>query len=163
MVSQGASLGENNGWGLLLFLDYLPPVYLDSALAIVKADCVTVFENHELFLEGQGVRLRLGTCLWLGAIVIFVPVKINALATELFELIIWVKKGHFHVVREHKYVTQNMVVVIVPDILICKRHNCFFFDNVDYFETLFLEISSCDELFTDTERLAISTDGIVNC
>ena len=54
-----------------------------------------------------------------------------------------------------------MIVIVVPDILIGKRYDCFLFFNVNYFEALLLQISNGNVLIVDAERFAVSAYGVV--
>lgn len=54
-----------------------------------------------------------------------------------------------------------MVVVVVPDVLVGEGHHCFLQFYVNYFKTLFLQVSQCDKLFAVAKRLPVSANAVL--
>lgn len=62
---------------------------------------------------------------------------------------------------KNENVTQYMIVIIIPNILIGKRYDSFLFFNINYFEALLLQISNGYVLIVDAERFAVSAYYVV--
>jgi len=55
---------------------------------------------------------------------------------------------------------QNMIIVIVPDILICKSQFDHFLKDVNNFKTFLFKIPHCYKLLEDAKAFAVSAYAI---
>ena len=161
MVSKRASFFEDNCvWLHLIFTTlHTPLIHLDTPLTIVKADCIWILQYNKFLLKSESSSF-IGV--FVGSLIIFIPIKIYSFARQLSELSTRIEESNFHIVGEHKHTTQDMIVVIVPDILICKRDYHLLQLDIDNLKALFTQVSEGQILFMNTEWFTVSTYCLID-
>lgn len=166
MVSQRAFLIKYNCLRFIVSFSilYEPVVDLDSSLSTVEANSFWIFQDDKLLLKWDSILIILSEYITshLRWIIILVPVKVNSLAWQLWKLVACVKECYLHIMWKYKHTTQDMIVVIVPNIFISKRNHRFLLFDINDLETFFLKISNCQILIVHAEWLSISTQSLVD-
>jgi len=57
--------------------------------------------------------------------IVLVPVEIDTFAGELYEIATRIKESDFHIMREDKYASEYVIVVIIPNVFIGERNHRF--------------------------------------
>jgi len=122
MISQRTRLLENNRLRLHIRMNILlqtPSINLNPSLSAIVANVVRVFKNHKLLCKSSPVdRWSLRALIRLVVVVVFVPIEVNSSAVQSLKASGAVKESGFHVMREDENVSQNVVVVVVPNVVV---------------------------------------------
>ena len=97
---------------------------------------------------------------WLIIVVILVPIKVDSSAIKSLEVISAVEESGLHIMRKHEYFTQDVVIIVVPDIIIGKRGHRFCGFDVDDFKAFLDHVSDAQVAAAVAERLAVPTYGV---
>ena len=149
MISQWACFFKNDGfWFLICFTSLdIPIVDLNSPFSTIKADYVGIFQDDKFLLERESLMRCGNWCAYLPAnfrrIIVFVPIEIYAFTWKLLKFIFWIKECYFHIMWKYEHATQNVIVVIVPDVFVSEWNNSPFIFDINNFKAFFLQISDC--------------------
>lgn len=101
------------GW----VLNYLPTTFRRALI------CFTA-NITSLWTRKWTERTRALKDILLTGILILIPIKVNSFAVNnlktTFTIIFWIEKCDFHVMWEYEHASQHMVVVVIPNIFVCK-------------------------------------------